>query len=146
MQNVYNLLIAKIDKERVYLNEPMKNHTTFRVGGPADIFVKVQTVEELQHAIQIAKKNNVPITIIGNGSNVLVLDKGIRGIVIKLDFNEVIKEKNNIYIVGAGVILPILAKIAMEDENTGLEFACGIPATMGGAIYMNSRCLRKTNK
>ena len=141
MQKVYNSLITKIDEKRVLLNEPMKNHTTFRVGGPADIFVKIDTLEELECVLQIAKEQNVPITVIGNGSNTLVTDKGIRGIVIKLEFNEVTKLEDEKYIVGAGVVLPRLAKIAMEDVNTGLEFACGIPASMGGAIYMNGRSL-----
>ena len=143
MQKVYEELITKIESKRVLLNELMKNHTTFRVGGPADIFVKVGTLEELEYILQIAKEQNVPITVIGNGSNTLFTDKGIRGIVIKLEFNEVTKLEDEKYIVGAGVVLPRLAKIAMEDANTGLEFACGIPASIGGAIYMNCGAYNK---
>lgn len=137
MQKIYNEITAKIESKRVLVNEPMKNHTTFKVGGPADIFVKVGTLEELECVLQIAKEQNVPITIIGNGSNVLVTDKGIRGIVIKLDFKEY-KLEDNIFTTGAGVLLPKLARIAQDNELTGLEFACGIPASLGGAIYMNS--------
>lgn len=85
----------------------------------------------------MSKKQNIPITIIGNGSNILVKDKGIRGIVIKLNFNEVVKE-NNILNVGSGVLLVKLARIALDNELTGLEFACGIPGTLGGAIFMNA--------
>lgn len=137
MQKIYNEITAKIESKRVLVNEPMKNHTTFKVGGPADIFAKVQTKEELEYILQIAKEQEIPVTIIGNGSNVLVTDKGIRGIVIKLDFKEY-KLEDNIFTTGAGVLLPKLARIAQDNELSGLEFACGIPASLGGAIYMNS--------
>lgn len=106
-------------------------------GGPADIFVKLNNIDELKFIVDVSKKQNIPITIIGNGSNILVKDKGIRGIVIKLNFNEVVKE-NNILNVGSGVLLVKLARIALDNELTGLEFACGIPGTLGGAIFMNA--------
>ena len=140
MQEVYDELITKIEKENVYLNKPMKNHTTFRVGGPADIFVKIDTQEKLEHVLHIAKKFKLPITVIGNGSNTLVLDKGIRGIVLKLDFKEYVVVENTI-IAGAGVSLPILSREAKDNSLTGLEFACGIPASVGGAVYMNCRSI-----
>ena len=143
MQKIYDTLITKIDEDRVLLDEPMKNHTTFRVGGPADIFVKVNTLEELEYVLQVAKEFDLPITVIGNGSNTLVTDKGIRGIVIKLDLNDIVLLENNSYIAYAGVGLPRLSRIAMEDESTGLEFACGIPASIGGAIYMNCGAYNK---
>ena len=74
MEEIYNKLLSKIPKEQVYINEPMKNHTTFKIGGLADIFVKAKTIDELKFVLETAKKQNVPITIIGNGSNVLVRD------------------------------------------------------------------------
>ena len=120
------------------LNEPMKKHTTFKIGGPADIFIKVNDTEELKFVLNLAKNENLPINIIGNGSNVLVKDKGIRGIVLKLNFNEIIKEDKDILNIGAGVLLSKLARFAMEEEHTGIEFASGIPGSFGGAIYMNS--------
>ena len=120
------------------LNEPMKKHTTFKIGGPADIFIKVNDTEELKFVLNLAKNENLPINIIGNGSNVLVKDKGIRGIVLKLNFNEIIKEDEDILNIGAGVLLSKLARFAMEEELTGIEFASGIPGSFGGAIYMNS--------
>lgn len=120
------------------LNEPMKKHTTFKIGGPADIFIKVNDTEELKFVLNLAKNENLPINIIGNGSNVLVKDKGIRGIVLKLNFNEIIKEDKDILNIGAGVLLSKLARFAMEEELTGIEFASGIPGSFGGAIYMNS--------
>lgn len=120
------------------LNEPMKKHTTFKIGGPADIFIKVNDTEELKFVLNLAKNENLPINIIGNGSNILVKDKGIRGIVLKLNFNEIIKEDKDILNIGAGVLLSKLARFAMEEELTGIEFASGIPGSFGGAIYMNS--------
>lgn len=75
MQDIYNELINKISKERVLLDEPMSKHTTFKIGGTADLFVKINTIEELKDTLQIANKNNLPVTVIGNGSNVLVKDR-----------------------------------------------------------------------
>lgn len=137
MLELYNELITKIDKTRVLLNEPMTKHTTFKIGGVADIFIKIETKEELKNSLEIAKKNNIPITVIGNGSNVLVMDKGIRGIVIKLDLKD-IRIDNNLIYVEAGVLLPKLARVACDNNLTGLEEISGIPGTFGGAIYMNS--------
>lgn len=137
MLEVYNELITKIDSDRVLLNEPMSKHTTFKIGGPADIFVKVKSQEELKSILKLAKKNNVPVTIIGNGSNVLVKDSGIRGIVIKLELKE-IKIENDIMYVEAGVGLPKLARSACDNNLDGLEGLAGIPGSFGGAVYMNS--------
>ena len=100
-------LTKEIPSEQIYMNEPMGKHTTFRVGGNADIFVKVKNIDELKHIIKIAKKNDIHITVIGNGSNILVKDKGIRGIVAKIEFEDIkigemivrsedLKEDNNI--------------------------------------------------
>ena len=75
MIDIYNELIKKIDKERVLLNEPMEKHTTFKIGGPADIFIKVETLEELKYAIGVIRNNNVELNVIGNGSNILVKDR-----------------------------------------------------------------------
>lgn len=75
MANVYSDLLTNINKEQIYLNESMKKHTTFKIGGPADIFVKVKTIQELKHVLYVAKNDNMPLTVIGNGSNVLVKDR-----------------------------------------------------------------------
>lgn len=75
MEEIYNRLIEKIDKTKVYQNEPMNKHTTFKIGGPADIFVKVEDIDELKYVIKKCKENNVPLTVIGNGSNILVKDR-----------------------------------------------------------------------
>lgn len=108
-----------------------------KYGGPADIFVKINDTEELKFLLNLAKEKNVPVTVIGNGSNILVKDKGIRGIVVKLDLNE-IKKDNETLEIGAGVLLSKLARVALENELTGIEFASGIPGSFGGVIYMNA--------
>lgn len=137
MEYIYDELIKNIDKDRVLVNEPMCKHTTFKIGGPADIFVTINSVQELKTVIKLAKENNININCIGNGSNTLVRDKGIRGITIKLNMKEIIVKDDTIE-VEAGASLPVLAKTACENNLTGLEFACGIPGTIGGAVYMNA--------
>ena len=108
-------LTKEIPSEQIYMNEPMSKHTTFKVGGNADIFVKVKNIDELKHIIKIAKKNDVHITIIGNGSNILVKDNGIRGIIAKIEFEDIKIENENkndnsvIITAGAGVKLMVLA-------------------------------------
>lgn len=137
MQEIYNKLITKIDSQKVLLNEPMSKHTTFKIGGPADIFVRVNDTEELIFLLSLAKTKNIPVTVIGNGSNVLVKDKGIRGIVLKIDFKEILVNDKTLEI-GAGALLSKVSRVALENELTGLEFASGIPGTFGGALYMNA--------
>lgn len=88
MQEIYNKLIKKINKSNVFLNEPMSKHTSFKIGGPADIFIKIKKLNELKYILKLAKRYSIKIYIIGNGTNVLVKDKGIRGIVLKLEMNE----------------------------------------------------------
>lgn len=137
-------LTKEIPSEQIYMNEPMSKHTTFRVGGNADIFVKVKNIDELKHIIKVAKKNDVHITVIGNGSNILVKDNGIRGIVAKIEFEDVEIENENtsddnvIVAVGAGVKLAVLAQMLLQKGITGFEFASGIPGTIGGAVKMNA--------
>ena len=137
MLSRYNELAQKIDHKRILLNEPMSRHTSFKIGGPADILVIADNLEELKYVLEISKKYNIPITCIGNGSNLLVKDKGIRGITIKLSFKEIKIDGEEIE-VDAGMPLPILTKIAYENSLTGLEFAYGIPGTVGGAVKMNA--------
>lgn len=138
MKEIYNKLITRIDKKQIFLNEPMKNHTTFKVGGPADIFIKVNNIEELKFILEIIKENNVPLTVIGNGSNILVKDGGIRGVVIKLNFNEIVKNDDDTFLIGAGVLMTKLSRILSNECYEGLEFACGIPGTFAGAVTMNA--------
>lgn len=114
-----------------------KNIQHLKYGGTADIFVKVKDTEELKFLLKLAKEHNVQVTVIGNGSNVLVRDKGIRGIVVKIDFNNIEKE-NETLSAGAGALLSKIARVALENELAGFEFASGIPGNLGGAVYMNA--------
>jgi len=136
MQEIYKKLKSKIDESQIFVNEPMSKHTSFKVGGPADIFIKVKNLDELKYVLEISKKEQV--TIIGNGTNILVKDNGIRGIVVKLDFKDVSKIDEETFEVGAGVPLIKLTKDAYDQSLTGLEFASGIPGTIGGAVKMNA--------
>jgi UDP-N-acetylmuramate dehydrogenase len=119
-------------------DEPLKNHTSLRVGGPADVFCSPGNIEDLKKVVSISKEYNMPFWVIGNGTNLLILDKGIRGFVINLnkDFKK-IEFSDKIVKVGAGVSLVYLSKIALNRELSGLEFACAIPGALGGAIINN---------
>ena len=131
----------QIDKEKILFNEPMKRHTTFKTGGPAECFIKIDNINDLKEILQFSKKNEIPLTVIGNGSNILVSDKGIKGITLKIQLEKInIQEKNeNIQIiVGAGEKLGKLAQVCLQKEITGLEELSGIPGTIGGAVRMNA--------
>lgn len=131
----------KISQEKIDYNEPMKKHTTFKIGGPAECLIKIDQVEELKGILKVAISNNLPITILGNGSNVLVSDKGIKGItlMIKIEKIKIQEQEKAIQItVGAGEKLGKLAQICLQKEITGLEELSGIPGTIGGAVRMNA--------
>lgn len=132
---------SKLNKENLYYDEPMAKHTSFKIGGPADVFIKVDNIEELKETVDLSKKNQIPLTIIGNGSNLLVTDKGIRGITAKLNLKDIeIKNENNKQIikVDAGVPVGLLAQKLLKEEITGFEEISGIPGTIGGAVIMNA--------
>lgn len=138
MDKIYNQLISFLNNKQIYFNEPMSKHTSFKIGGPADMFIKLKNIDELKAVLKIASENNVPITVIGNGSNLLVKDSGIRGIVIKPDFKEIEFLEDDKVKVGSGVLLSKISNEAYNKNLTGLEFAIGIPGTIGGAIRMNA--------
>ena len=146
-----------LGKENVKYNEPMSKHTSFRVGGNADIFSIVDSEENLTKVIKLAKKSSMPITIVGNGTNLLVKDGGIRGLVIKyiandysimntdelkdksnLDKDEENNNKSKIVTVSSGMTNARLAKILLDNSLTGFEFLAGVPGTIGGALVMNA--------
>ena len=139
MENIYKRLREFIPSERILLNEPMKKHTSFKIGGPADIMVLPASEEEIVHALKVCKDTSVPFFIMGNGSNLLVRDKGIRGVVIKIseNYSEIEIEGTNIR-AQSGVLLSTLSRAAVRNSLKGLEFASGIPGTLGGAITMNA--------
>lgn len=124
---------------QVFVQEPMSGYTTWKIGGPADILVIPQNIADVQKIVKYAVSRGLAISTIGNGSNLLVLDKGIRGIVIIINncIDEV-KVEDNVIIAGGGVTLPKIARLAISRGLKGLEFAIGIPATIGGAVTMNA--------
>lgn len=132
-------LESGIRQGEVLEREPMSAHTSFRVGGPADYYVSPGSKEELIHAISCAKEEEVPFYVIGNGSNLLVSDQGIRGLVIQLGkaFSRIRTEGNRIT-AQAGALLSAVSKTALRQELKGLEFAAGIPGSLGGAVVMNA--------
>ena len=136
--DIYNqLLESNIKKENIFLNENMSKHTSFKVGGKADFFVKVYSVSEIKSILEIAKNNHIPLFVLGNGTNLLVKDEGFRGIImqIKMDKIQIINDQ---VIVDSGIKNSVLSKKLMENGLAGFEFASGIPGTIGGAIKMNA--------
>lgn len=145
MKEFRNKLATIIPEEFILLDEPMKKHTTFRIGGNADMFVSPDICQSVE-IIKLAKEYNIPVSIIGNGSNLLVGDKGIRGLVLAIakgaEGIEVeaqgSQEDKVRFIVGAGTLLSRVAAEAARQSLTGLEFAAGIPGSVGGAVVMNA--------
>lgn len=141
-EEIYKYCVENIKISDIKMDEPMSKHTSFKIGGNADIFIKISDIEKLKAVINFAKMNDINITVIGNGSNILVKDNGIRGIVIKLDFKRIeinkINEKEVKVIVGAGVALGTIAQRLAKENISGFEFAAAIPGSIGGAIRMNA--------
>ena len=137
-QKLAEALTEQFKDALILTEEPMKNHTTFRIGGPADIYVEPD-FPSIIPLIQYLKEQYVPFTMIGNGSNLLVSDKGIEGVVISLGKKSAdITIDGDKMIVQAGAMLSTVANTAADNGLTGLEFASGIPGTIGGAVYMNA--------
>lgn len=128
-----------LEANRFRLDEPMKLHTTFKIGGPADCLIFPASLEETEKVLALVKKYQLPLTILGNGSNVLVRDKGICGVVVKFARPMAyIRCEDTKIIAGAGALLKDVSEVAARNALTGLEFACGIPGSIGGAIFMNA--------
>lgn len=128
-----------IPPERLLVNEPMSKHTTFRIGGPADFLVFPASLEEVANVLELAKCFDIPVTVLGNGSNVLVLDRGIRGLVIKFGPEMgYIRHSGTTVFAGAGALLADVSKYAAQSNLAGFEFAIGIPGSIGGAVFMNA--------
>ena len=139
MIEITDALVNICGRENVYLNEPMMRHTSFRIGGPADWFVCPDSAEMLCGIINLLKAENVPYFILGNGSNLLVSDEGYRGAVIQIGKNMSEIEINGTVVrAGAGALLSSVASRAAAASLTGMEFAGGIPGSIGGACVMNA--------
>lgn len=138
-QSIYKRLSEAVPAERIFINEPMSKHTTFRIGGPADYFVVPAAWSEAEQVIAACRELRIPYYIIGNGSNLLVSDQGYRGVIIQL-----YKEMSQVEVHGsritaqAGASLARIAAAALDAGLTGFEFAAGIPGTLGGACVMNA--------
>ena len=133
----FSRLLTKTKDADIYFNEPMKNHTTFKIGGNADVFIIAKSEDSLLSILLLCKEYNIPFYVIGAGSNLLVGDKGIRGAVIKYSSNQAVCN-GNVITAEAGISLAALSKFALSNSLSGLEFASGIPGFLGGAIYMNA--------
>ncbi len=145
-EDFYQNLIEEIGKDQVLRDEPLANHTSFKVGGPAYFVVLPKTVDEIVYTIKICKANDMPYYIIGKGSNLLVGDRGYDGTIIKLDreFSDLsiepfsIEHDSHIVRAQAGISLEKMADIIARKGLAGFEFAAGIPGTLGGAVTMNA--------
>ena len=137
--SIFKTLAGITGEKNVMLNEPMKNHTSFRTGGEADIFVSPDSIKSLKDVIKLFRENDIPFYIFGNGNNMLVSDRGIEGAVIHIGngFSS-IEVKENKITSGAGTILSAVSNAALENSLTGFEFASGIPGSFGGAVFMNA--------
>lgn len=132
-------LSASMPASRILMDEPMSEHTTFAVGGPADVLVLPKSVKEMSLAIRAARSLELPVTVLGGGSNVLVRDGGIRGVVIQLNqMMKVLSCNGTKILASAGYMMKDVCQFAQEQGLTGIEFACGIPGTLGGAVFMNA--------
>ncbi len=138
-EDFYGQLQKIIAGPRLLIDEPMAKHTTFRIGGPADYLVRPASAREVAAVLAAAGRHGVPVVVLGNGSNVLVRDKGIRGLVLKLDaaMGEISHNGATVK-AGAGAALGDVARYAGSIGLTGLEFAVGIPGSIGGAVFMNA--------
>ena len=138
-QNIIEKFNDLLGEEKVKVDEPMKRHTTFRIGGPADYFLLPSSEEELSGILKICKNEELPYFILGNGSNLLVSDEGYRGVIIQLyrNYGDITVKGNEIHAT-AGALLSQIAVAAKNASLTGFEFAGGIPGTLGGAVVMNA--------
>lgn len=136
---IENKFCACLGSDNVYRNEPMRKHTTFRIGGPADFYLCPHSAKEIQKTVAICREEELPYFILGNGSNLLVSDQGYRGVVIQLwkNVSDILVEGCRIR-AKAGASLAKIAGKALEEGLTGMEFAAGIPGTLGGAVVMNA--------
>ncbi len=138
-QEIKDALAAMLAPEQIFYDEPLKKHAYFKIGGPADVLVMPNTVQKVAEVYRFFMAHQVPVTFIGNGSNILFSDLGIRGAVIKIaeNLSDITAEGTTIK-VQAGALLSKVSNVAVAHSLTGFEFASGIPGTIGGAAFMNA--------
>lgn len=135
LERLQNILCG----EAIFLNEDMKAHTSFKIGGPAEVFLEISDISDLLKVTNLCKEEGVGFFVIGNGSNLLVNDEGVEGVIIHLTGKLAgARIEGDVIRAGAGLSLSALAAFTVEEEYTGLEFASGIPGSVGGAVYMNA--------
>ena len=137
-EEIFQDLLKIIDEHKIARNEYLYKHTYTKLGGKADFFVTPTTYEEVQNIYRYCKDRLVPFTLIGNGSNLIVRDGGIRGVVVSLKHLNRIECDGDKIIAQSGASIIATSRKALEEHLTGLEFACGIPGTVGGAVFMNA--------
>jgi len=137
-RQLFEQLAQIVDEEHIYPDEYLKNHTYTKLGGRADFFITPTRYEDVQNLVIFCKKSGIPLTLIGNGSNLIVRDGGIRGVVLSLKKMNAIHVEGNRVIAQSGAAIIDTSRKALEASLTGLEFACGIPGTVGGALFMNA--------
>lgn len=132
--------IEILGEEHVLSMEPMAKHTTFRVGGPADYYLIPQNAEQVKAVVTLCKEKEIPYFVLGNGSNLLVSDEGYRGAVIQIfrNMSKITVEGNDVIRAEAGALLSTVSRTALNNSLTNMEFASGIPGTLGGAVTMNA--------
>ncbi|WP_449354522.1 UDP-N-acetylmuramate dehydrogenase [Virgibacillus natechei] len=135
---MYDKLIKLTPEKNVMVNEPLKNHTYTHLGGEADFLVTPETYEQVQEIVKLANKEAIAFTLLGNGSNLIVKDGGIRGIVMNLQKLTSIKTDGEIVVAQSGARIIDVSREALRVKLAGLEFACGIPGSVGGALFMNA--------
>lgn len=135
---IYKKLVNIVTEENVTRNKPLKNHTYTRLGGNADYFVTPVTYEQIAQIVKLANDIDIPFTLLGNGSNLIIRDGGIRGIVMYLGELSDIKVDETKIIAQSGALIADVSKFALSNHLSGLEFACGIPGSIGGALFMNA--------
>ncbi|MFG6117464.1 UDP-N-acetylmuramate dehydrogenase [Halobacillus sp. MO56] len=137
-QKIYDKLMEIVKEENVKVDEMLRDHLYTKLGGKADFFITPTTYEEVQNVVKFSNEENVPFTLLGNGSNLIIKDGGIRGIVINLKHLDDISADGNTVVAQSGARIIDTSYYALEEHLSGLEFACGIPGTVGGALYMNA--------
>lgn len=136
--HVYEKLTSVIKEENIKVDEALKHYTYTHLGGKADFLVTPTSYEEVQHIVKLVNKENIPFTLLGNGSNLIIKDGGIRGIVLLLKNFKEIKVEDTSIIAQSGAAIIDVSQKALSEQLTGLEFACGIPGSVGGAVFMNA--------
>ncbi|MBH0230974.1 UDP-N-acetylmuramate dehydrogenase [Halobacillus yeomjeoni] len=137
-RKIYNKLLDLVKEENVKMDELLKDHLYTKLGGRADFFITPTSFQEVQNVVKLSNEDNIPFTLLGNGSNLIIKDGGIRGIVINLKHLDDISTDGNTLVAQSGARIINASRYALKKHLSGLEFACGIPGTVGGALYMNA--------